>query len=200
MSTDARDRTPLPTPRTDGPLALETAIARRRTVREFDSGALSGAELGQLLWAAQGVTGADGRRAVPSAGATFPLELYVVTAEGLWHYEPAGHALSRLGSRDLRGDLQCAAHDQVIVGVAPLTIVITGAVSRTAVKYGPERAVRYADMEAGHAAQDILLQAVALDLVAVPIGSFADTGVSSVLGLPAEEAPLYMVAVGRPAS
>jgi SagB-type dehydrogenase family enzyme len=199
MSTDTRDRTPLPPPRTDGPITLEAAIDRRRTVREFGSGALSDAEVGQLLWSAQGVTGADGRRAVPSAGATFPLELYVVTPEGLWHYEPAGHALARIAGGDLRPDLQCAAHDQVVVGVAPLTIVIAGAVSRTAVKYGPERAVRYADMEAGHAAQDILLQAVALDLAAVPIGAFADSGVSGVLGLPPDQAPLYMVAVGRPA-
>ena len=187
----------LPPPRTAGSTSLEEALARRRSVRAFSAEPLMDGEIGQLLWAAQGLTGESGRRTAPSAGALYPLELYAVTPDGLWHYLPESHALTRLSTEDLRVELRRTALDQDAVGAAPLVVVIAGVVERTAIKYGPERAARYVQLEAGHAAQGLLLQAVALDLAAVPIGAFVDSDVARVLGLPPNEAPLYLLPVGR---
>jgi len=188
----------LPAPRTSGPVSLEETLARRRSIRELAAEPLTPAEIGQRLWAAQGVTDAQGRRTAPSAGALYPLELYAVTAEGTSRYLPDRHALEPLGDRDLRPRLRWAAFDQAAIGEAPLVVVVVGVPSRTAAKYGPDRARRYVALEAGHAAQDLLLQAVSLGLGAVPIGAFDDAGVAAVLGLPSGYEPLYLLAVGHP--
>lgn len=188
----------LPSPRLAGPLSLEEALGARRSVRSFSEEALTRAEIGGLLWAAQGVTDADGHRTAPSAGALYPLELDVVTADGLARYVPEGHRLIRRGSTDLRPSLRRAALDQAAVGEAPLIIVISAVVGRTASRYGPERAERYVALEAGHAAQNVLLGAVSLGLGAVPIGAFDDAEVRRVLGLDEGEDPLYLIPVGHP--
>ncbi len=188
---------PLPPPQVASGTSLEETLAKRRSVRTFSAEPLTKGEVGQLLWAAQGVSGEGGRRTAPSAGALYPLEVYAVTPDGHWLYLPEDHALERLGTSDLRDQLQRAALDQDAVSAAPLVVVITGVVERTATKYGPERAVRYVHLEAGHAAHGLLLQAVALDLAAVPIGAFVDSDVARLLGLPPNEAPLYLLAVGR---
>jgi len=197
MDTAPSQRT-LPPPRTDSSMSLEAALARRRTIRDLQPHTLSDHEIGQLLWAAQGVTHESGRRTAPSASATFPLELYTVTAAGVDRYQPDGHALVHLEDADLRAELQAAAGDQPFIATAPLIIVISAVTSRVAPRHGPERAIRYADFEAGHAGQNLLLQAVAIDLAGVPIGSFNDAEVSRLLRLPMEESPLYLFAIGRP--
>ena len=192
------DVTALPTPRPEGPLSLEETLQERRSVREFSDEPLSAAELGQLLWAAQGFTTADGRRTAPSAGALYPLELYAVTAEGVFHCDPAAHALATWQRGDRRAGLAAAALSQEAVAEAPLVIAITAVYARTEAKYGRDRGPRYVHLEAGHAAQNILLQAVALGLGAVPMGAFDDRRVQDVLGLPADHVPLYLVPVGHP--
>jgi SagB-type dehydrogenase family enzyme len=144
------------------------------------------------------VTDAAGHRTAPSAGATYPLEVYAVTAERVSRYLPGEHALSPVGAGDVRPELAAAAIGQETVATAPLVMVITGVVSRTAARYGT-RAERYVWMEAGHAAQNVLLQAVALGLGAVPVGAFDDDRVRAVVGAPADEKPLYLVPVGHPA-
>jgi SagB-type dehydrogenase family enzyme len=116
----------------------------------------------------------------------------------LFQYVPEGHALRPLLQADVRAQLQAAAFDQAAVGTAPLVIVLTGVIARTEVKYG-ERAARYVDLEAGHAAQNVLLEAVALELAAVPVGSFDDRQVLAALHAPAYETPLYLLPVGWPA-
>lgn len=186
----------LPSPRQNGPLSLEEALAQRRSVREFSPEPLQASDIGQLLWAAQGVTDAEGRRTAPSAGALYPLEVYAITVEGAFHYLPSEHAIRPVASTDLRSALAAAAFDQVVVAEAPLVLAVTGVVERTRAKYGT-RASRYVHLEAGHAVQNVLLQAVAMGLGAVPIGAFDDERVSEVLGLPDEESPLYLVPVGR---
>ncbi len=188
----------LPSPRTTGPLALEEAMASRRSVRGFTGAELTSGEIGQLLWAAQGVTDAAGHRTAPSAGALYPLELDVVTADGLARYEPDGHRLVFRSLVDLRPALRLAALDQAAVEEAPVVIVISGVVERTAARYGAERAERYVALEAGHAAQNVLLEAVGLGLGAVPMGAFADEAVRRVLDLLDGESPLYLIPVGRP--
>lgn len=188
---------PLPSPRTTSQVSLEAALDQRRSIRSFLPDPLTEEEIGQLLWAAQGVTDPLGHRTAPSAGALYPLELYALTPTAVLHYEPAVHAVTVRFQGDHRPELQAAAWGQDPVGEAPVTLVIAAVVERTAAKYG-ERSTRYVQLEAGHAAQNILLQAVALGLGAVPIGAFRDGQVAALLELPGAERPVYLVPVGHP--
>jgi len=187
----------LPPPGEMGKISLEAALAHRRSVRRFSDRPLSWQEISQLLWAAQGITGGRELRTAPSAGALYPLEVYAVLPQGLFHYEPLGHSLSKRSEDDLRSSLRRAALDQQFVEEAPLVLVMAGDYEKTASRYG-DRAERYVILEAGHAAQNVLLQAVALDLGGVPVGAFDDEEVRRVLGLPAGLTPLYLIPLGEP--
>ncbi len=193
----AVQRIALPKPSLTGRTSLEELMAKRRSVREYSTKMLGDQELGQLLWAAQGITSPDGRRTAPSAGAKYPLELYVATSTGFFHYLPKDHALERIVETDLRPALATAALGQQSIATAPVVFVFTAEYARTAQKYG-DRTPRYVAIEVGHAAQNLLLQAGALGLVGVPVGAFRDDEVSKALSLPAQFAPLYLVAVGSP--
>jgi SagB-type dehydrogenase family enzyme len=195
---DNRPTVPFPAPQTEGGLSLAAALAARRTIRELSAAPLTDVEVGQLLWAAQGISHDGRRRTAPSASSLYPLELYVARASGVGHYQPSAHALEPLGEADIRSDLQVATGDQPFVATAPLLVAVCAVPGRLAERHGPERAVRYAAFEAGHVGQSLLLQAVALGLAGVPMGSFADAEVSRLLGLPPEEVPLYLFAIGRP--
>lgn len=188
----------LPSPRTEGPFSVEETLQARRSVREFAPDPLREVEIGQLLWAAQGITDPRGFRTAPSAGALFPLEVYAVTRDGVFHYLPAEHALRQILAGDVRPQLQAAALGQESVGEAPLVLIIAAVPARTEARYGAERAPRYVDMEVGHAAQNVLLQAVALGLGSVPIGAFSDGGAATILELAEGEIVRYMLPVGRP--
>ena len=199
VDTSTRQQTsPLPAPVVRGEMSLEETLATRQSVREFTDEPLTDAEISQLLWAAQGITRGGRGRTSPSAGGLYPLELYLVTAEGVSHYRPDGHALDSLTLQDLRVPLHHVALGQEAVRDAPAVFVVTAVFERTAVKY-LGRAERYVHLEAGHAAHGLLLQAVALDLGGVPIGAFADDRVQQVLGLPDDHEPLYLIPVGHPA-
>jgi SagB-type dehydrogenase family enzyme len=187
----------LPAPSAAGDDSLEEAIAQRRSVREYTDAALTIDDVSQLLWATQGITSRSGKRAAPSAGALYPLEVYVVDGTGVHHYAPEGHGLQAHLTGDLRADLSAAALDQSAVAEAPAVFVIAGVMARAEAKYG-DRAERYVILEAGHAAQNLLLQAVSLDLGAVPIGAFHDADVQRLLSLPSDHEPLYLIPVGHP--
>ncbi len=188
----------LPEPSTPEASSLEQAIAARRSVRDLDPRALTEAQVGQLLWATQGVTDPSGLRATPSAGATYPLELYIVTAERAARYVPANHALVEHLDGDHRRAVTHAALDQGWMANAPLIVVFTAVEARTAARYG-DRAARYVLIEIGHAAQNLLLQATALDLAATPVGAFEAAALSRTLALPDDHVPFYLVPVGYPA-
>jgi SagB-type dehydrogenase family enzyme len=188
----------LPSAVPSGEMSLEQAIGQRRSVREYADSSLTDAELGQLLWAAQGVTHARGLRTAPSAGALYPLEIYLATIAGVYHYLPGDHVLEVQTQGDVRSDLCEVALNQEPVRNAPAVFVITAVYARTEQKYGPRRSPRYVHLEAGHAAQNLLLEAVALRLGAVPIGAFDDKGVQDVLGIAEEHQPVYLIPVGRP--
>jgi SagB-type dehydrogenase family enzyme len=187
----------LPAPRLKGEMSLEEALAARRSVREFTGEELTLEEIAQLLWATQGITAAWGGRTAPSAGALYPLEVYVAAADGLYHYVPQGHKAVVESRADLRGELWRAGLSQNAIREAPAVFVITAVYARTERKYG-ERAERYVKLEAGHAAQNLLLQAVALGLGGVPIGAFYDDQVQGVLSLPSDHEPLYLIPIGHP--
>jgi SagB-type dehydrogenase family enzyme len=192
------ERINLPLPDTSGGGTLTDALARRRSMRDFQPVPLELEHVSQLMWAAQGVTSSAGKRTAPSAGALYPLELYLATTDGRYHYDPHNHQLEALGNDDVRRDLYRAALDQEAVRQAPAVFIVTAVYSRTRQKYG-DRAERYVKLEAGHAAQNLLLQAVSLELGAVPIGAFRDHDVQDVLALPDDHEPLYLIAVGNPA-
>lgn len=181
----------------EGRMAVEAALRGRRSVRDFSTQELTETEIGQLLWAVQGVTADWGGRTVPSAGALYPLEVYVVTSTRTLRYQSDGHRAVVVSNGDLRPGLHAAALGQSPVGTAPAVFAITVVPERTARKYGA-RASRYVDLEVGHAGQNLLLQAVALGLVAVPIGAFDDDEVAELLVLPGGHGPRYLVPVGRP--
>ncbi|MFQ5864347.1 MAG: SagB/ThcOx family dehydrogenase [bacterium] len=188
----------LPEQKTQGGASLTLALAQRRSVREFSDRDLTLAEIGQILWAAQAITDSiEGFRTAPSAGALYPLEIYVVNKDGQFHYRPKDHTLVQNGNEDVRQKLTRAALDQMFVEEAPCVFVITAIYERTIGKYG-ERGVRYVHMEAGHLAQNILLQAVALGLGGVPVGAFYDREVAQILKLNEMEKPLYLIPVGEP--
>jgi len=178
-------------------MSLEEALAERRSRRDFSKTTLVMDHVGQLCWAAQGITDPSrGFRTAPSAGALFPLELYVALPEGLYRYLPRRHALEKVKGADLRRAIWAAGLQQDPLLRAAAVFVITGVPARTASKYGG-RAVRYVWVEAGHAGQNLLLQAEALGLAGVGIGAFDDARLSQALGLRAGEEPLYLLPVGE---
>lgn len=191
----------LPPPRRDGALSVEEALRRRRSVRSYAEGPLTLAEVGQLLWAAQGVTGPDGKRTAPSAGALYPLEVFLVAGRveeletGVYRYRPAGHELLRCAEGDRRRDLAGATR-QGWIGTGPAILIVAAVYERTEVKYGA-RAERYVPIEAGAAGENVYLQATALGLGTVMVGAFDDRVVREVLTLRAEEEPLLLMPVGR---
>jgi SagB-type dehydrogenase family enzyme len=182
-------------PKKTGRMSLEQAIASRRSRREFQPGSLTFEQIGQLAWAAQGRATGGRYRTTPSAGATYPLELFIVTSEGLFHYLPAGHELEQLVEKDLRAELCSAAWGQEFIRAAPVTFIFAAEFSRTTDHYG-KRGIRYVYMEAGHAAQNVHLQAEAIGLGSVAVGAFEDISVGKVLSLPHDLESIYMVTIG----
>lgn len=196
----------LPEPRYSGGISVEEAINRRRSVRDFTDEALTLAEVSQLLWACSGKTfdGTTGAsRAYPSAGGLYPLEVYLVAGDverlekGFYNYNWKDHSIRLVRSGDYQKDLSQAALDQRFVREAPICIIITALYERTGRIYGDRGIIRYVHMDSGHAAQNIYLEAVSLNLGAVAVGAFNDERVKRVLGLEREE-PLYIMPVGHP--
>lgn len=205
-----RLRIALPLPRLKGDISLEEVIANRRSIREYMNSPISLEQLSQVLWAAQGITETRyGFRAAPSAGATYPLELYVVIAPkgvryrngflepGSYKYLPHSHELLLVKKGDLINQLYYAAIEQEWVRDAPVNIIITAIYERTTKRYG-SRGIRYVHMEVGHVGQNIYLQATALGLATVAIGAFIDEEVRNIIGAPDNEHPLYIMPLARP--
>jgi SagB-type dehydrogenase family enzyme len=192
----------LPEPQYDSDVSIEQSFLNRRSIRSYTGEPLTLREVSQLLWAAQGITDPRGFRTAPSAGALYPLEVYLVAGDvedltsGVYRYEPDGHQLVRIIDGDKRAELADAALAQPSVKEGAISIVFAAVYERTTVKYG-ERGIRYVHMEAGHAGQNLCLQATAMGLGVVTVGAFHDEQVSKLLNLPQDEKPLYIIPVGR---
>lgn len=194
----------LPQPRFSSKVSVEEALLNRRSVRSYKDEALTLSHISQLLWSAQGITEKMmGFRTAPSAGALYPLEIYLVVGkvkyleQGVYRYRPETHDIVEIVTGDKRLELYNSALRQDCIKNAPVVIVISGVFERTTRKYG-ERGIRYVYMEAGHCAQNIYLQCVALGLGTVTVGAFDDEMVRSVLNLSKNEFPLYLMPVGIP--
>jgi SagB-type dehydrogenase family enzyme len=193
------ERITLPQPQVTGSVSLEAAIAQRRSVRRYTPENLKLEQIGQLLWSAQGITGGrDVLRAAPSAGACHPLVFYICRDDGLWRYHPETHNLTRYAEQDVREALVGATWHQKFLAEAPCVFVISAIMERSTGRYGERGEIRYVPMDIGHAAENMLLQAVALGLAAVPVGAFDDDAVGKVLALPGQEVPMYLIPVGHP--
>jgi len=188
----------LPKPKERGSVSIEEALNQRRSVRDYQKASLTVGEVSQLLWSASGKN--LFRRTAPSAGATYPLEIYLVVGEvedlesGVYHYSIPRHSLEKIKGEDVRRALCRAALEQRMIERAPISIIIAADYHRTTGHYG-QRGVRYVHMEGGHVGQNVSLQAVALNMGTVMIGAFEDQRVQEVLEI--EEDPLYIIPVGK---
>ncbi|OQA92034.1 MAG: nitroreductase A [Elusimicrobia bacterium ADurb.Bin231] len=195
----------LPQPKYAGSVSLEEAISKRRSVRNYENASLTIEEVSQLLWSAQGITDpVRKRRSVPSAGALYPLETYLVAGNinkipgGIYRFNPYNNELIEIVKGDSRADVSKAALSQGSVKGAPATIIFAAVYERITTKYG-DRGIKYAYIEAGHSAQNICLTAVSLNLGSVVIGAFYDEEIKSVLKMPDSETPLYIISIGKAA-
>jgi SagB-type dehydrogenase family enzyme len=195
----------LPKPHMDGHVSVERALLQRRSFRDFVARSITLADIGQLLWAAQGITHEGGRRTAPSAGALYPLSTYVAAGDvrglsaGIYRYAPHRQALNFVVIDDRRPMLATAALDQEWIARAAAVLIITADYGVTTEKYG-ERGVQYVHIEAGHAAQNICLQAETFGLGATVVGAFDERRIRDVLELPEEEDPLLLIPVGHHSS
>ena len=195
-------RIKLPKPKYNSDVSLEESLVKRRSVRDYTGEPLTLEEVSQLLWAAQGTTSDKGFRTAPSAGALYPLEVYVIVGDvqdlgiGIYLYKPKEHEVVMIADKDVRQQLAGAALGQSCVKNAAIDIVFTAVYQRITRKYG-NRGIKYVHMEIGHAAQNVCLQAAAMDLGVVTIGAFNDREVSKILNLPKDEEPLYIIPVGK---
>jgi len=189
----------------DGRVSVERALLQRRSLREFGTRSVTLADLSQLLWAAQGITHESVQRTAPSAGALYPLSVYVAAGDvqsldpGLYEYIPHQQALNSVVVGDRRPKLAAAALDQEWIADAAAVLIIAADYRVTTRKYG-ERGVRYVHIEAGHAAQNICLQAESLGLGATVVGAFDEHRTRDVLELPGNENPLLLIPVGHRSS
>lgn len=201
-----QDSINLPQPDKEGTMSVEEAIAQRRSRRDFKNQPVSLKQISQILWAAQGITDKNkGYRSAPSAGALYPLEIYLVVGENgvenlnsaVYHYQPNSHTLQKITSKNLKSQLTQACLGQDAINQAPVSLVITAVYQRTTQKYG-QRGKRYVHLETGHAAENVYLQVEALKLGTVVIGAFNDKDVQKVLSLPNKHQPLYVMPIGYP--
>jgi SagB-type dehydrogenase family enzyme len=184
----------LPKPVKKGEKSLEECIYERESIRYFQARDFDLQKVSQILWATQGKKGE--KRTVPSAGATYPLEIYVTLKDkGFFNYNVKKHTLDLITEEDLSRKLARASWDQNFIAEAYMNIIICAEFSRTTIRY-EERGVRYVFIEVGHCAQNIHLESVALGLASVPVGAFEDERVKEVLKLPMKIEPIYIIPIG----
>jgi SagB-type dehydrogenase family enzyme len=192
----------LPEARLDSDVSIEKSLWERRSFRDYQDEALSLSDIAQILWASQGITSSENLRTAPSAGATYPLEVYLIVGNvedlspGVYRYDPSEHKLEKFASGDKRESLYRSALNQSWIRDGAVSLVFTAVYERTTGRYG-ERGIRYVYMEAGHAAQNVYLQAVSLNLGTVVVGAFSDNEVKEILNIPENEQPLYIMPIGK---
>lgn len=202
QESESMDIIKLPEPKYDSKVSIERALLQRRSIRTYKDESLTLSEVSQLVWAAQGVTGSRGLRTAPSAGALYPLEVYVVVgnvkdlADGVYKYKPSGHELLKISDGDKRTELYTAALSQSCIKRSAVVLVLSAVYERTTGKYG-QRGIQYVHIEIGHAAQNIYLQAASLNLGTVFVGAFYDDQVKAVLNMPDREVPLCIMPMGK---
>jgi len=202
----------LPQPRYKSDFSIEECLLLRRSIREYKKEPLTLAEVSQILWAAYGINEEidnppaylrGGLKTAPSAGALYPLEIYLVAGEvtglekGVYKYITEDHALQKVQDGDIRADLCNAGLDQDMIEDAPADLVFSGIYSRTTIRYGERGRLKYVPIDVGHAGQNVYLQAIALGIGTCAIGAFDDEMVKMVMEFPEEEEPMYIMPLGK---
>ena len=203
MKSSESDLIKLPTPVFTSTTEVEEAIQKRRSIRNYSDEPLLISDVSQILWAAQGITQEEYElRTAPSAGALYPLEIYISASNvkdlspGLYKYRPQNHTLKKISEGDKRMEISNAALQQDAIENSSAIVIITAVYERTAVKYG-QRAERYVHIEVGAVGQNIYLQSVSLGLGTVMMGAFIDEAIKKVLNLPKDEYPLAIMPLGN---
>ncbi len=193
----------LPEPRVKGDISVEETIAKRHTIEAAKPGQISLQEATQLLWAAQGVTGKWNRRATPSAGGAYPIEVILVAGDvaglpaGVYRYWGDLGKVERLADGDKRWDVAQVVTFQGLQQ-APAIVVVTGVEARTArVFANPVAAHTQVAMEAGGVMQNLMLEAVALGLGTAEVGAADPARLAQMLRLPPGETVFAIVVVRR---
>jgi len=200
----------LPAPSLKGTMSVEEALQQRRSRRQFLDRELSMEQLSQILWSAYGITVKrddypvlrGGLRTAPSAGALYPLEIYVMVGNvkgvepGLYKYNSKDHSIRCTISEDLRKEASSSAYNQKMIKDAPAVLFYSAAYERCSKKYGERGKERYVCMDLGHSAENVYLQAEALHLGTCAVGAFSDEALKKLFQLPADEEPIYMMPVG----
>ncbi len=202
----------LPAPRHDGGVSIEKAMLERRSVRQYSPDPITLADCSQLLWSAYGITLTlekmpdfvrGGLRTAPSAGARYPLELYLVAwnvsdlPPGIYRYESNGHKLQKIADGDFRDPLAEACLGQDWLKQAAVSIVYSAVFERNTVKYGERGRQRYVCMDLGHSGENVYLQCGSMGMGTCAIGAFTDLRLKQVIGMTKEEEPLYVMPVGK---
>ncbi|MCS7286458.1 MAG: SagB/ThcOx family dehydrogenase [Anaerolineae bacterium] len=197
---------PLPKPVPIGKMSVEEALEKRRSIRDYSREPLSLQELSLLLHLTDGITlwrYGIGFRTAPSAGALYPIEIYLVINRveglkpGIYHYNVRAHTLELLKEGDFRQEMVNYCLGQEMPGTAAVTFILTAMFQRIRWKYR-ERAYRYILLEGGHIGQNIYLGATAMGLGACAIGAFLDDPVNSLIGIDGKrEAVIYILTVGK---
>ncbi len=188
----------LPIPDWDRLGLLGESLLERRSVRSYSPDTIPEEDVSLLLASACGVSDpVDGLRTAPSGGATYPLDLYVVSETGVEQYVPEAHSLVLIKEGDTRSDLAHHSYRQSFIARAPVTFVICADYPRITSRY-KDRGIRYAILEAGHIAQNIHLACVSLGYGSVAVGAYDDDGVAKALGIEERGHVIYLIPVGRP--
>jgi SagB-type dehydrogenase family enzyme len=208
MNTVAQSNKPkfeikLPNPSRTGKMSLEEALAKRRTMRTYLDSAITKQNLAQLLWAAMGATSPQGKRTAPSAGATYPLDLYIVVGnvkdvpQGIYTWSNSSNNLLCQQNGDFRKNIADACHSQEFIIKAPINVIYVANWNRIKPRY-EDRSEKYCDQEAGHSAQNLLLEAVTMNCGGCPIGAFDEKSISNILKLDSiNQKPMYIITIGR---
>ena len=202
----------LPEPRFDSEVSVEKAMKNRRSIRSYSDTPLTLSEISQLLWSAYGITWTredlppflrGGLRTAPSAGALYPLDLYIVVwnaldlPAGVYYYKSEKHQLVQIAEGNRRDALSEAAFNQPHFETAAAAIVYSAIFQRNMVKYGQRGRERYVCMDLGHSAENVYLQAYALNIGTCAIGAFTDIRVKQIVGMTRDEEPLYIMPIGK---
>jgi SagB-type dehydrogenase family enzyme len=188
-------------------LPLLELLKRRRSIRSFSQRPMDLADLAFLLWASTGIQRKENGyefRTVPSAGALYPIETYVVVnnvdglEKGLYHYEIRTHALAELKTANLAEEMAHAALEQEMCAQASVVFIWAAVFRRSKWKYA-ERAYRYVYLDAGHIAQNLALSAISIGMGTCQIAAFYDEEINKILGVDGEEeSAIYLSIAGYP--
>ena len=184
----------LPDPYSTSDTSIEESLWNRRTVRSYSSQSLSWEQIGQLLWAAQGINRpGTNYRTAPSAWAIYPLSIYIAHESGVYKYITDEHVVQKMLEEDVRGQLTTQSAEDS----ASCLFIFSAEFEKMTVK-DSEKGTGFVYLECGHAVQNLVIQGMSLGLYGVTMGGINRETVRNKLGLTELETPIYVIPIGYP--